>query len=165
MREQIAEAIGFLDALEVRKMDQSVRRCEFSQNLAAETAGWPGGFGIAHDADFLDRSFVALADGFPNRHSLGADGAAEGGVFNIATSRQLSIFRVNRGPDGMFGVGGMGPCAGFFGGFEELLELYGVSRLHAFSILDKASKGKPWMAVKSSLSIFSTKAMPCFSIL
>src|SRR5699024_3240035 len=68
---------------------------KLGQELPAGAAGHAVVLALAPDGD-ADKILMSLADGLAGRGTLGADGAAEGGVLNVAAGEHRAVRALKR---------------------------------------------------------------------
>jgi hypothetical protein len=88
----VAEAGDPQIALEIGGVEWDLWACELGDDLAAETARWPGIIGVGDDGDFGDFDFAGFAHGFENRRALSADGSAVRRVLDVAAGEDFAVF-------------------------------------------------------------------------
>ena len=104
--EELVQGQDLMVAGQVSHDHQAVR-AELGQDLAAEAAGGDGLGRVGDDGQGLE-SPLAGGDGGKDGHPLGADGGAEGGVFDVAAGEDAAVGGEDGGAYGEVGIGGVG---------------------------------------------------------
>ena len=84
---------------------------ELRQKLPARAAGVAVVLPVTVDSDAHEVA-VSLADGLARGGPLGADGAAEGGIFHVASGKDRTVAALERGADGKMGIRDIGIAGG-----------------------------------------------------
>ena len=120
-----AEALGLPLTVEA---DDLHLRGEFHHHLAAGAAGHAVVLTFPGDDD-AHKVPVPLADGLEDGGALGADGAAVGGVFNVAAGENRAVGALQRRPHRKVGIGDIGPVQHGHGGPAKLVSCHEASLL------------------------------------
>ena len=92
---------------------------ELGQKLPARAAGVAIVLAVAVDGN-AHKVAAALADGLAGGGALGADGAAEGSVFNVAAGKDRAVAALERRADGEMGIRHIGIAGGLLGQINQL---------------------------------------------
>lgn len=129
MGQEFAQLERFLHAQWICEEYRKLGRTELCHDLEAERAGH-GRVGVAGDQHHPFGTMMATEarHGLKEGYAFGAEGGTIAGIFHVAADDGFGdVFDLESGADLKAGMGGIGPFAGFDGGFEERVQF---GRIH-----------------------------------